>query len=60
VQALKTKMMIIIVAHRLATLKLVDHIYVIDNGKVIQTGSYEKLVKDPNSYLSKSIQKEVD
>ena len=55
-----TKMMIVIVAHRLASLKLVDHIYVIDNGEVVQDGTYEKLIKDPDSYLSKSIQKDMD
>ena len=60
VKSLRSKMMIVIVAHRLASLKLVDHIYVIDNGEVVQDGTYEKLIKDPDSYLSKSIQKDMD
>jgi ABC-type bacteriocin/lantibiotic exporter with double-glycine peptidase domain len=34
----------IVIAHRLSTIKNADRIYVIDKGKVIQTGSYQELV----------------
>ena len=59
IHSLKSKMMIIIVAHKLATLKLVDHIYVIDKGEVVNNGTYEQLINDQNSYLSRSIKKEM-
>ena len=38
----------IIIAHRLATIREVDCIYVIDNGKIIEQGTHEKLsaIKD--------------
>lgn len=55
VRTLRGAMTIIIVAHRLATLKLVDHIYVIDAGEVIEDGSYDDMLAVPTSYLSKSM-----
>lgn len=43
---LKGKISTIIVAHRLSTLKNVDEIYVIDNGKIIEKGNFNKLISD--------------
>ncbi len=34
----------IIIAHRLSTIRNVDRIYVLDEGKIIETGNYEELV----------------
>ena len=39
----------LIIAHRLATIKKVDNILVLDHGKVIESGSHEKLLSDQNS-----------
>lgn len=36
---------LIIVAHRLETIKDVDVIYVIDNGSIVESGSYSKLIR---------------
>ena len=40
----KKEKTIIIVAHRLTTLKHCDRIYKLMNGKIVKSGSYEELV----------------
>ena len=48
---------IFIVSHRLAFLKKCDVILEFSNGKIINKGSYEKLLKDSDSFreLSKNV-----
>jgi len=41
---------IIIIAHRLSTIKDADKIYLIDNGKVIASGSHKYLIKNNKFY----------
>ena len=43
---------VIMIAHRLSTVKNVDKIYVIDNGRVVEEGSHDKLV-DKNGLYSR-------
>ena len=40
----------IAIAHRLATLKNADVIYVIDEGKVVESGSHEQLLEQKGVY----------
>ena len=40
----------IIIAHRLATIKKADKIIVMDNGKIVETGTHNKLLKKENGY----------
>ncbi|RKZ20240.1 ABC transporter ATP-binding protein, partial [bacterium] len=40
----------IIIAHRLATLKRVDRVIVIHNGKLIEEGTHEELIKKEGIY----------
>lgn len=40
----------IIAAHRLSTLVNVSHIYVLDQGKIVQAGNYESLTKEPGLF----------
>jgi ABC-type multidrug transport system fused ATPase/permease subunit len=43
------KKTMIIIAHRLSTLKHVDRIYVFDNGRIAEEGKYDELITDPSS-----------
>ena len=46
VSKLKDDMTIILIAHRLDTVKNCDIIYQIDNGKIINQGSFEEVIKN--------------
>jgi ABC-type multidrug transport system fused ATPase/permease subunit len=43
---LRNKVTIVIVAHRLATVRNADIIYVLDRGKIVERGSWKALNKD--------------
>jgi ABC-type multidrug transport system fused ATPase/permease subunit len=43
VDALQGEVTVVIIAHRLSTVKNADHVYVIDEGRVIESGSYHEL-----------------
>ena len=43
IDALKGKSTIVIVAHRLSTIKNVDTIFFLDNGKIVDSGTFEEL-----------------
>ncbi len=51
--SLKGKLTVILVAHRPSTIQSADHIVVLDNGTIIEEGTYEELNSDPQSYLAK-------
>ena len=41
---------VIVIAHRLATIENADQILVIDNGKVVQKGTHQELIKQEGLY----------
>jgi ATP-binding cassette subfamily B protein len=43
---------VIIVAHRLSTVKNADKIVVLDNGRILETGSHETLIADKGAYYN--------
>lgn len=45
IDALKGKMTVLIIAHRLSTIKNADYIYVLDKGEVVESGSFDELIK---------------
>ena len=46
-------MTVVVIAHRLSTIRNADIIYVIEAGKVVESGSHEELVKlDDGAYTS--------
>ena len=53
IESLKGKITVVIIAHRLSTIKNVDTIYLLEKGKIIETGSYGDLKKDSDSKFSK-------
>jgi ATP-binding cassette subfamily B protein len=40
-----------IVAHRLSTLRRADFVIVMDNGRIVQRGTHQELMKVPGPYL---------
>jgi len=40
----------ILISHRLSTVKMVDNIYVIENGKIVESGSHNDLMKQRGKY----------
>ena len=55
IDALRGRITVIIIAHRLATIRNVDKIFVIDKGRVIEEGGYEALRDDDRSRFSRLV-----
>jgi len=52
IKSLKGDMTIILIAHRISTIKDCDYLYVIDKGEVIEKGSYGQLIIKENSFFN--------
>jgi len=52
---LKRSLTVVIIAHRLSTIKNADIIYVMDNGVIIESGSFEELTSKDHSRFSKMV-----
>jgi subfamily B ATP-binding cassette protein MsbA len=55
IDALHGKITIILIAHRISTIKNVDEIFVIDEGRLVEQGSYACLAQNPTSKLNQLI-----
>ena len=51
IDSLKGKITLVIIAHRLSTIKNVDLIYLLDKGKIVESGNYNQLINN-NSFFS--------
>ena len=47
VEKLRGRMTIVMIAHRLSTIRHADQIVVLDKGKIVQSGTWEALMRDP-------------
>jgi len=43
----------IVIAHRLSTIRNCDVLFVINNGQVVEQGSYDELTEQSDSYFNK-------
>jgi ABC-type multidrug transport system fused ATPase/permease subunit len=55
-----TAMTVIIVAHRLSTVRNADRIFVIKDGNVVEDGSHDDLVKNPEGPYSLLISRQME
>lgn len=46
----------LVIAHRLATIREVDLIYVLDQGQIVEAGNHEQLMQNPNGIYSRLVQ----
>ena len=59
IDSLKGQYTMIIVAHRLSTIKFVDNIFVIKNGNIIEEGNYEELMQSNSAVFKKMVNLQV-
>lgn len=50
IEALKGKYTIIVIAHRISTIKNVDRVVLLDKGKIIETGTFSQIMKKHPQY----------
>ena len=55
IDALKGRVTLIVIAHRISTVLGADRIVALDNGRIVEAGSPCALQADPNSYLSRML-----
>lgn len=55
IDQLKGTMTIVIIAHRLSTIKNADIVCVLENGRLVESGSYQTLLKRENSRFGKMV-----
>ncbi|WP_259120768.1 ABC transporter ATP-binding protein [Salinibacter ruber] len=56
IDALKGEVTVVIIAHRLSTVKNADCVFVIEEGRVIETGSYEELRSRENGKFQNMVE----
>ena len=56
IQKLRNSITIIFVTHRLASVTSADYIYVLENGKILESGSYSQLASKRNGYFTDTLQ----
>ena len=49
---------VLLIAHRISTIRSADHIIVVENGKIRQQGSFDQLLAQPDSYLARMLEQE--
>lgn len=54
IEKLHGEITILIIAHRLSTIKNADYIYLIDEGQILESGTWDELLENENGWLWKS------
>jgi len=49
IESLQGKLTIVVIAHRISTIRKADRIFVMEQGRIIEGGNYQSLMKDSNS-----------
>lgn len=55
IDGLKGSVTVVMIAHRLSTIKNVDLIYVLDRGKIVESGTYDELNSSEESKFNKMV-----
>ena len=55
-----TGMTVMVVAHRLSTIKNADVIFVVQDGQVVEEGSHSELIKNPDGAYSSLIRRQMN
>ena len=50
IEKLKNKMTVIIIAHRLSTITYADKIFLLEDGKIVSTGTHKQLLSGSARY----------
>jgi ABC-type multidrug transport system fused ATPase/permease subunit len=53
-------MTVMVVAHRLSTIRNADIIFVVQDGNVIESGNHTELIKNPDGAYSALIRRQMD
>ena len=56
IDALKGSMTVVIIAHRLSTIKNVDQVYVLDDGRIVESGEYDELTRKRNGQFREMVE----
>jgi ABC-type multidrug transport system fused ATPase/permease subunit len=59
-ERLKGKMTIIVIAHRISTIRNADQVIVLNDGKIIQSGEYDQLANEKRGMFSTLLGKQVE
>ena len=51
INAMKGQRTVVIIAHRLSTVKKCDYIYVLKNGRIVEEGNFQELCSNTNSHF---------
>ena len=55
IDLLRGKITVILIAHRISTLKNTDFLYVVNDGKIQEYGKFNDLISNPKSFFSKLV-----
>lgn len=55
IDALRGEITIILIAHRLSTVRNVDHVYVLETGKLVEQGTYAELIEKSDSRFARMV-----